>query len=103
MVATPIANGCARVAVARTMRVRKPRNSREHRDAHYRQLPLRRGRVRERGRDSRKADTLHVFVLRQTWRAPCVFSAAANQTDETGRPCRGLPPEFTTCWPQHFF
>lgn len=44
------------------MRVCKPRNSREHRDARYRQLPLRRDRVRNRGRDSRKADTLYVFV-----------------------------------------
>ena len=55
------------------MRVCKPRNSREHRDAHYRQLPLRRERVRNRGRDSRTADTLYVFVLRQTRRAPTYF------------------------------
>src|SRR6266852_6778207 len=94
MVATPITNGCARVAAAQTMRVRKPRNSREHRDAHYRQLPLRRERVRNRGRDSRTADTLYVFILRQTWRAPCVFSAAPIQADDAGRQRYDLPLEF---------
>src|SRR6266852_7921430 len=96
MVATPITNGCARVAAAQTMRVRKPRNSREHRDAHYRQLPLRRERVRNRGRDSRTADTLYVFVLRQTRRAPCVFSAAPIQADDAGRQRYDLPLEFKT-------
>src|ERR1700704_3051411 len=94
MVATPITNGCARVAAART--ICKPRNSREHRDAHYRQLPLRRERVRDRGRDSRTADTLYVFVLRQARRAPWVFSAAPIQADDAGRQRHDLPLEFKT-------
>jgi hypothetical protein len=52
-------------------------NSREHRHAHHRQLPLRWNRIRNRGRDSRKADTLHVLVLRQA-RTLCAYDTPSQ-------------------------